>query len=65
LQVIKIFAQDSEFEHGKYYFEIAVTGEEVVPCLKYFKVNWDGGCTENLDEVKKRFFISMNDHPPN
>jgi hypothetical protein len=57
-------AQPSELDPGEYYFEVTVTGEEVERIVKYFKVRWDGECSEDLNEVKKRFFVSMHNSPP-
>jgi hypothetical protein len=64
LQVIKLYAQDSEFGPGEYCFEVTVTGEEVDPLVRYFKVRWDGGCTEDLNEVERIFFVSMHNDSP-
>ena len=65
MQVITLKAQNHKFEPGLYCFEVTVNGEDVDPPLNYFKVRWDGGCTEGLIEVKERFFVSMHDEAPN
>jgi hypothetical protein len=57
-------AQPLEFGPGEYFFEVTVTGEEVEPCVKYFQVRWDGGCTEELSEVRERFSVSIHRDPP-
>jgi len=64
LQVIILNAQDNRFEPGEYCFEITVNGEDIDPPMKYFKVIWRGECTQNLEEVEQRFFVSMQDNPP-
>lgn len=64
MQVIILTAQNNKFEPGEYCFEVTVNGEDIDPPVKYFKVRWDGGCTEDLNEVEGRFFVSMHDDAP-
>ena len=63
LQIIGLTGQNDRFGPGEYCFEVTVNGEEVSPCLKYFKVVWKGGCTKEINEVENRFFISMHNDP--
>jgi hypothetical protein len=64
LQVRFLTAQSDTFGPGEYCFEITVTGEEVKPLVKYIKVRWDGGCTEKLNEVERKIFVSMHEDSP-
>jgi hypothetical protein len=64
LQVVFLTAQNDRFGPGEYIFEITVTGEDFERIVKYIKVRWDGGCSENISDVEKRFFVSLHDYPP-
>lgn len=64
MQVVILTAQNHKFEPGEYCFEVTVNGEDIDPTVKYFKVRWDGGCTEDLNEVEKRFSVSMHNTSP-
>lgn len=64
LDLPRLTAQRRKFDAGEYCFAVTVTGEEVDLPPKYFYVTWRGGCTDNIEEVKQRFEVSMKDNPP-
>ncbi len=60
LQVIGLTGQKNIFGPGEYIFEVTVTGEQFDPIVRYFRVRWDGECTEDLNDVERKFFVSMH-----
>ena len=56
--------QRTAFPPGEYCFEIKVFAATVKPICKYFYVQWDGKCSENHEEVKKKLRVFAKDVPP-
>ena len=56
--------QPFDFDPGKYCFELKVFAENARSISKFFHVEWDGGCTDNFEEVKTRIRIFATDDPP-
>jgi hypothetical protein len=56
--------QATEYSTGEFCFELTVFAERVDPIRKYFHIHWDGGCSEDFEEVKRRVRIDVRDNPP-
>ncbi len=56
--------QDIDYSPGEFCFELTVFAERAEPARKYFHIQWDGGCTDNFEEVKTRIRIFARDDPP-
>lgn len=58
LQVVILTGQDYSFGPGKYCFEVSVTAEEIdKPTVKYFIVDWQGKCVDDLNVVKSHLKV--------
>jgi len=62
--IIRPTGQQTVFPPGEYCFEINVFAERIRPISKYFFLQWDGGCTDHPEEVKKNLRVFAKDHPP-
>lgn len=56
--------QLTHYGPGEFCFELSAFAEKAEPTKKYFHIQWDGGCTENFEEVKKKIRIFSRDNPP-
>jgi len=56
--------QDREYQPGEFCFKCAVHAEGAAPIEKFFHIVWDGGCTADFEEVKKRIKVYLKDHAP-
>ena len=56
--------QDVKYGPGEFCFELKVFAEGAKPARKYVHIKWDGGCTDDFDDVKKKIKVSLKDHSP-
>lgn len=56
--------QQTLYDPGEFCFELTVFAEAAEPAKKYFNIQWDGECTDNFEEVKKKIRIHLRDRPP-
>lgn len=64
LGVIFSRSQRDSYGTGLHCFEITAFAHKVDPVSKYVKLKWDGGCTDDFEEVKKKVEIQLSDIPP-
>lgn len=56
--------QKESYESGEHCFEITVFALGVEPAKKYFQIKWDGGCSANFNDVKKKVRVFETGIPP-
>jgi len=56
--------QDRMYEPGVFCFECTAFAEGADSATKYVRIEWDGGCSEDFDEVKKRIKVYLEDRAP-
>ena len=57
-------SQKESYEPGEHCFEVTVFALGVQPTKKYFRIKWDGDCSENFDDVKMKVRVFESDIPP-
>jgi hypothetical protein len=56
--------QKTKYPPGKFCFELTVYAQGADPAIKYFHIEWLGGCTQKFQNVKKQIIIKTGDKPP-
>jgi hypothetical protein len=56
--------QDRAYEPGVFCFECTAFAEGADSTTKYVCIEWKGGCSEDLEKVKERIKVSLEDRAP-